>query len=161
MTDQSPVFPAFFFKLSSFFLCWHIQAVYSHFCQKQQRLAEHNVVVQTASNTDTSEPVLNTLKMRVSRNLRTLEKVCLLSKLLIFFFHESIDNPVFSFDVLLFCFPVSFPPWKRSTFFFTNCIFMNFSEVFPVGNPFLNLLFIFTQWNIFYLNLWHLQALPH
>ena len=31
------------------------------------------------SNTDTTEPVLNSLKMRVSRNLRTLEKAALVS----------------------------------------------------------------------------------
>jgi len=64
------------------------QASYTNFCQ-HQRLVEHNhtrsegkgsrCVSQTVSNTDTTEPVLNSLKMRVSRNLRTLEKLELVS----------------------------------------------------------------------------------
>ena len=57
------------------------QALYTAFCQ-QQKVVEHDAsrcISQTISNTDTTEPVLNSLKMRVSRNLRTLEKLNMVS----------------------------------------------------------------------------------
>lgn len=57
------------------------QAVYTQFCQQQMQCEQTSsrFVSRVVSNTDTTETVLNSLKMRVSRNLRKLEQVGLVS----------------------------------------------------------------------------------
>lgn len=58
------------------------QARYTQFCRQQMMAEQSNgsrFLTQTVSNTDTTESVLNSLKMRVSRNLRKLEQKGLVS----------------------------------------------------------------------------------
>ena len=57
------------------------QAVYSQFCRQQAVVGQtgSRYVTATVSNTDTTEAVLNSLKMRVSRNLRKLEQIGLVA----------------------------------------------------------------------------------
>ncbi len=61
------------------------QATYTQFC-RQQAVVEQSAasggsrfLTRTVSNTDTTEAVLNSLKMRVSRNLRRLESLGLVT----------------------------------------------------------------------------------
>lgn len=57
------------------------QAVYTQFCRQQMQSEQNSsrFVSRVVSNTDTTETVLNSLKMRVSRNLRKLEQVGLVA----------------------------------------------------------------------------------